>query len=142
MKLKVLEKNRWKIVTPITDDGGDSPLEVYLSELAEDRKLKGFANGFLNLFERSAAQGPGSLGTDLYHCVDEKENIYEYIKGPLRLLCYQAKGALLICSHVIRKKRDKITSRDTAPAIKIKNEYLSALEANNVEYIEEGDCDD
>ncbi len=142
MKLKVLEKNRWNIVTPIADDSDDCPLEVHLHDLSEDKKLKGYANGFLTLFKRSADHGPGLLGTDLYHCVDVKENIYEYIKGPLRLLCYQAKGSLIICSHVIRKTRNKITSRDTAPAIKIKNEYLAALEANNVEYIEEVNNDD
>lgn len=142
MKLKVLKQGNWKVVTPISCDSNECQLEHDLADLAGDKKLKAYAAGFLILLERSTIQGPGPLGTNLYHCVDSAEGIYEYIKGPFRLLCFEAEGAVVICSHIIRKQRDKISAKDKAPAIRVKNEYLAALAENDIEFIVQDDGDE
>ena len=119
------------------DRNGCCALEEQLVEMAADPKLKGYVAGFSALWERIPAVGPRHLPTALYHCVDDTHGIYEFIKGPLRLLCFEAAGRLVVCSHVLRKKSQKIRSQDKAIAIAVRAEFLSALAAGRVEFVEE-----
>ena len=92
------------------------------------------------LLERSIDEGPRKkLTTDLFHSVDKEEGIYEFIKGRLRLLCFEADGALIICSHVFMKKTSKTRTQDKNPAIALKREYLLAKAAKKIEFINEGE---
>lgn len=105
----------------------------------EDAKLKGYALGFVALWRRIPRTGPRSLGTDLYHCVDDEHEIYEFIKGPLRLLCFEADGALVLCSHVLRKKSQKTKGKDKAAAIALRARFLASSSADTLEIEEEGE---
>lgn len=106
-------------------------------EYMADPKLKGYVVGFRALWGRIPRTGPRALGTVLYHCVDEEHEIYEFIKGPLRLLCFEAQGACIVCSHVLRKQSQKIRNQDKAPAIALRNAYLAAAARGEVSIIED-----
>lgn len=138
MQLKVLRFGIWKVVAPVNGDGR-CEVEDQLVELLADPKLKGYAVGFFALWERIPQFGPRQLPTALYHSVDEAHGIYEFIKGPLRLLCFEADGALVVCSHVIRKRSQKIRKQDKAPAIALREAFLSARAADNVQWMKEAD---
>lgn len=105
----------------------------------EDSKLRGYAVGFVALWGRIPRTGPRSLGTDLYHCVDDEHEIYEFIKGPLRLLCFEADSALVVCSHVLRKKSQKIRSKDKTAAIALRARFVAASGAGTLKFEEEGE---
>ena len=136
MQLKVLKPGCWTVVAPM-DGNGCCALEDQLVEMAADPKLKGYVAGFSALWERIPAVGPRQLPTALYHCVDETHGIYEFIKGPYRLLCFEAAGRLVVCSHMLRKKSQKIRAQDKAPAIALRTEFLTAVADGRVEFIEE-----
>lgn len=136
MRLKLIKHGCWKIVAPM-DGNGCCALEDQLIEQMADPKLKGYAVGFFALWDRIPPVGPRHLSTALYHCVDEAHGIYEFIKGPCRLLCFEAEGALVVCSHLLRKKSQKIRTQDKAPAIALRAEFLRAHAANTIELIED-----
>lgn len=136
MQLKVLKPGYWKIVAPM-DGNGCCAVKDQLVELLAEPKLKGYAVGFYALWDRIPRVGPRQLPTALYHCVDDANGIYEFIKGPLRLLCFEADGALVVCSHVLRKKSQKIRAQDKARAIALRAEFLQAHAAKRVQLIED-----
>jgi hypothetical protein len=139
MKLKVLKKGAWKIVSPL-NQAGECPLENELNKLRQDRKIKASVIGLDVLMERSIDEGPRiKLSKELFHYVDKEEGIYEFIKGRLRLLCFEADGAVIICSHVFMKKTDKTRAQDKSPAIALKKDYLRAKAINKIEFIDEGE---
>ena len=139
MRLEVLKSGCWTVVAPV-DGRGHCAFERQLVDMLSDPKLKAYVVGFAALWERIPVTGPRQLSTALYHCVDETHAIYEFIKGPLRLLCFEAEGKLVVCSHVLRKRSQKIRARDKASAIALRAQFLSALAAGRVEVIgdEEG----
>lgn len=106
MRLKVLYADAWKVVAPM-DAAGGCELEALLAAMAQDPKRRAVATGLYALWERIAPFGPKSLGTALYHCVDSKHGIYEFIKGDFRVLCFEEQGALVVCSHIFRKASQK-----------------------------------
>lgn len=124
------------------DGHGDCLLDDQFRELMADPKLKGYVVGFFALWERIPPVGPRHLSTALYHCVDEEYGIYEFIKGPLRLLCFEADGALVVCSHVLRKKSPKVRKKDKAPAIALRAEFQKARAAGLVQFIEDTEEDE
>lgn len=136
MQLKILNAGCWKIVAPM-DGNGCCELEEHLVELLADPKLKSYVAGFRALWDRIPPVGPRQLPTALYHCVDDANGIYEFIKGPLRLLCFEVNGALVVCSHVLRKQSQKTRRRDKAPALALRAEFLRAHAAGQVQLIEE-----
>lgn len=133
MRLKVLHTGGWRVAAVLNADDR-CLLEEELVSLADNPKLYGYILGFHALWARIQRVGPRALGTDLYHCVDEEHEIYEFLKGPLRLLCFEAEGAVVVCSHVIRKQRQKIKARDKQQAIALRRDFLQAQAARNVIY--------
>lgn len=119
------------------DESGECSLEHQIAELAADPKTSGYAAGFAALLQVIPANGPRQLGTKLYHYVDEENEIYEFTKGPYRLLCFQADGRLVVCSHLFRKTSRKAPKAEVARAVSVRDRYLAALATGSVEFFEE-----
>lgn len=136
MRLKLLYSGAWRVVAPLgAEDVCD--LEMQLAEFASDKKLRASVLGFRVLWARILQTGPRCLGTALYHRVDEEQEIYEFIKGPLRLLCFESQGAVVVCSHVIRKSSQKTPRSEIKRVADLKRQYLAAQAKSEVEIIEE-----
>jgi hypothetical protein len=110
-------------------------LEQELVALMSDAKYGASATGLGALWERIPKTGPKSLGAALYHRVDEKDDIYEFIKGDIRLFCFEADGAIVVCSHAIIKKSQKTKRKDIAPAIALKERYLVAEKTGRISFV-------
>lgn len=136
MKLRVLHKGAWSIVAPAGADGSCECVDS-LDEFASNKKTQKMVLGLFALWERIDYRGPRALGTDLYHCVDAKEGVYEFIKGDLRLLCFEARGALVVCSHVMRKASQKTPKSEVARVVRIRDEFLKADAGKSVQLIDE-----
>lgn len=134
MQLKTLYCGTWRVVAPLTEDG-TCDLEAALAALAGNKKLRASVVGMGALWQRIPPIGPRGLGTDLYHCIDDKASIYEFIKGDLRLLCFEADGAIVVCSHVFVKKSRKTPSRDAKRAAELKRQYQDAVLKGNVRIV-------
>lgn len=71
------------------------------------------------------------------HYVDQKEKIYEYIKGRLRLFWYEDDDRVVICTHGIIKKSQKTPKREIEKAIRVKLAYMQAKANGSLHLIEE-----
>jgi hypothetical protein len=117
------------------DDDGSCPFDEELSQLLADTKNRAYASGFIALWDRIPRLGPRALGTELYHCVDDENNIYEFIKGPYRVLCFELDGAVVVCSHLLRKKRQNIRRKDVKPAVNLRSRCIESAQRKELEFI-------
>lgn len=77
------------------------------------------------------------LPVETYHCVDNENEIYEFIKGRYRVLCFLAEGRMVIAACVFMKKSQKTPKREISKAISLRNEYLAALSRGEEMIVEE-----
>lgn len=137
MRLRVLHDGPWKVVAPL-DARGRCNVLLDFEELTQNPKTKSTAAGFKAWWTHITKEGPrASLPDAVYHSVNSEERIYEFIKGNYRLLCFEADGALIICSHLMRKKSQKTPKADIARAVQLKDAYLSAKGSNAVELVQD-----
>ena len=136
MRLKLLSNGTWKVLAEV-DSHGACALEAALVRYSQSKQYSAAVNGFLALWERIPLEGPRRFGTDLYHRVDHEHDIYEFIKGDLRLYCFEAEGRLVVCSHVDKKSTQKTKDRDKQRAIELRRRYLKAESDKSLEIIED-----
>ena len=94
------------------------------------------AVGMLAVFNRFAEHGR-VRSTRLFHEADKSKDIYEFTKGDLRVYFFFASdsGELVVCSHAVRKKRQKVDPADVDRAVELKKRYEAAKAARQVKYI-------
>ncbi len=134
MKLHVLESAARKVVAVTKEDADGSekcPVTDFLHEQPKERS--GTAKGFKSLFERYAEGGRNKLTKSLFHEVDSKENIWEFIKGSLRIFCYVDNDEkLVLLTHGTLKKTQKVSKKEVNHAISVKKKYLEAKKESNI----------
>lgn len=89
--------------------------------------------GLMQFWRNIPRVGPRQLGTAIYHYVDEKNGIYEFIKGRLRVLCFQSDGAICVCCHAFLKQSQNTPKAKIKRALVIKNEYEAAKAAGKIQ---------
>jgi hypothetical protein len=101
------------------------------------------ADGLFDLLERISQEGLSNISTKLSHRVDENENIYELIKGRLRLFYFKTEDDfLIICTSALIKKSQAVDPKHVRKAIRLKHEYLQAVKQNTLIVIEENENGD
>lgn len=139
MRLKVLyAAGKWKVLAPVNAEGV-CEVEDAIQKLIDERKTRATGHGFVALWARIPSYGPRELGTDKYHRVDDANSIYEFIKRRHRLLCFEAEGALIVCSHVFMKTTAKTPTKEKAKAITLRNEYLQKSKLGQTRIDEDGE---
>lgn len=138
MRLQILHDGPWKIVAPLSGEGAEVTCE--LLEQLEDLRNAHEASviGLYTVWERINRFGPRALGTGLYHLVDEENGIYEFIKGRIRVLCFESHtGAICVCSHVLLKSSQKTPKAAIKLAIRLKAQFSTAFAAGTVQFVTE-----
>ena len=140
MKLRqVGGKRKWRIVAPVDVVNG---VEVCtfaddLRAFEDNRMTSSAALGLDVIWGRVGDVGPKGLGTDLYHLIDPEHGIYEFIKGRLRVVCFEApNGAICVCSCVFMKKTQMAPRSHIRAAIALKKKVIAALEKNLLEIVQ------
>ncbi len=137
MRLKPIRKDKWTILTPLDDDG-NCPLLQSFSELL--KKNKGAMANLTASLKRVAENrlGPSVLNVERSHYVDQKNKIYEFVAGRIRLLWFQSpeEQRVIICSHLFMKKTQKTPSKEVNKALRVKKDYLAAFKKGQLEVIE------
>lgn len=134
MELKVLLPGRWRITSPLSK-GSMSVTEEFLTGLAAS--FESSANGLLVMMEQHSEHGPDHFNTAQCHYVDQRDQIYEYIKGRLRLFWFEDEDRVVICMHGIIKKDQKTPRREIERAKRVKADYLRAKAQGSLIFIEE-----
>lgn len=83
--------------------------------------------------------GPRFFPDDICHQVDQKNQIFEFIAGDLRLLWFYspAERRAIICTHVFMKKSRKTPKKHIERAVHLKNLYIGDYKRGNIEIKEQ-----
>lgn len=88
----------------------------------------------LQLLERVAAEGP-PRNTEVSHKIQGE--IWEFIKGRLRVFWFYDKGRVVVCTHGMVKKTQKTPRNEVQQAVRLHQAYMAAREAGRLEIEEE-----
>ena len=92
------------------------------------------------MLQHVAAHGFAGIPHAWTHEVNKEHGIYEFIKGPLRLLFFKGQGdSIAVCTSGVRKKGQKADKAAVAQAIKMKDAYWQAVNQGTLEIIEDED---
>lgn len=131
MLLRTVYSGAWRIVAPVEDDGSCELLEE-LERLRSNSSTEATAAKFSAIWSRVPAQGPHCLPDEIYHRVDDRNEIYEFVGKRYRALCFLADGRIVICSHLFIKKSQKTPAREKRRAIAVRERYLAAKKLGHV----------
>lgn len=92
------------------------------------------AHHMLELLERVSQHGP-PRNTDISHQIDGE--IWEFIKGRLRVFWFYDEGRVVVCTHGLVKKGQKTPRSDITQAANRRKEYLAAKCARTLEIEED-----
>lgn len=134
MELKILFSGKWRIASPMARSGC-SETEAFLDGPAACFQAN--VVGLIAMMEAHSKHGPEHFNNTQTHYVDQKEQIYEYIKGRLRLFWFEDDDRVVICTHGIVKKTQKTPRREIDRAIRVKLAYKQAKAKNCLTMIEE-----
>jgi hypothetical protein len=138
VRLQILSNASWRVVAPVTEaaDGPTCPLIESLGEFAKRGHEEAVA-GLGEIWKRIDQFGPRALGASIYHQVDKDNSIYQFSKGRLRVLCFEAPhGRIVVCATVFLKQSQRTPSSEIASAIRIRRRFLSDFDAGRIEYID------
>jgi len=90
----------------------------------------------LQLLERVAASGP-PRNTDISHKI--QGDIWEFIKGRLRVFWFYDEDRVIVCTHGLVKKSQKIPKREITRAEQVRMAYVAAKRAGALMIEEEDD---
>ncbi len=118
MQILVLHSNQHKVGAVGNLDSCE-PIDSLMNLQAT---YQASADGLLVLLERISKEGLSNISTKLSHRVDENENIYELIKGDLRLFYFKtAEDFLIICTSALIKKSNAVDQKHVRKAIRLKS---------------------
>ena len=90
----------------------------------------------LGLLERVASSGP-PRNTEVSHKL--QGDIWEFIKGRLRVFWFYDEGRVVVCTHGLMKKSQKIPKGEITHAEQVRQAYLAAKQAGTLIIEEEDD---
>ena len=132
MKLKVLAAEEYEIVAVM--DGDACPAEAFLTTGPSDTEAA--RAGLATMLEHLAQSGFHGVPVKWCHEANKKEQVYEFIKGPLRLFYFKGHGRqIAVCTGGARKKGNKADAGAVAIAAGMRKAYFKALEENKLEIV-------
>jgi hypothetical protein len=134
LKVKILFEAQFKIVA--TMDGENCPAEQFLLD-GEDA-TEAARTGLVQILEFLAENGLGKASHAWLHEANKEEQIYEFIKGPLRLFFFKGNdGHIAVCTQGVRKNGKKADKAAVAHAADLRSKYESAHKQHTLEIIED-----
>lgn len=121
----------WQVVA--ISEGMECPLRRFLMEA--EPNYRRHADRMRGLIEHAASvpRGPIELGDAVCHQVDARHQIYEFIKGPLRVLWFYGEGGkLVICSGGFVKKSQKTPRHEIDRAVEAQRNYRIAARRGDI----------
>jgi len=136
MKLVYLEKGKYSVLAEVIESQDGERTIGIVEELENaDAQYKKSIAGFAALFKRFSDMGPVGLPYNLFHKPIKNEDLYQFIKGELRLLCFfNENGDAVILSHYEIKKGKRLSNKALNKARKLQYQYYLDLEAKNINY--------
>ncbi len=130
MILRPLVIARYEIFGIVENDDCEADLFLSEGEAAEES----CRNGLRMKLRHIAENGFQGVPDKWSHEADKQHQIYELIHGPLRLFYFKGvNGQIAICTAGVRKKGRKADPRAVGRAIRMKQDYFAAVEAQTLQ---------
>lgn len=137
MQVKTLYAAEYEVVAVVDNDGACAA-EAFLSEGEETTRAS--REGLAQMLRTVARMGLQDVPAAWSHEANKKEQVYEFIKGPLRLFFFKGQGRqIAVCATGVRKSGNKADKGAVAKAAAYRKEYFAAVQANTLEVIEDED---
>lgn len=136
MHLLPIKKELWELYA-VCDEAGKCELLNFLGNL--NKKYEGSKENILAILARVSKDphGPRNLPDEISHYVDQKEKIFEFIAGDIRLLWFfSGNGKIIICVNAFLKKGQKTPKKLKNKAVQAKTLYLQDHKQNRIHIIE------
>jgi hypothetical protein len=130
MRLVLVHDKRWRVAA--LAEPAAIPALDFLMEAPAD--FRGSAKGMWALFDRYAEGGRQKLTAELFHEASRNDEIWEFIKGRLRVYCFIDDGALVLLTHGAIKKTRKADGSEVARAVRLRNEYVAAKQSGDLQW--------
>lgn len=118
----------------VCDSQGEPELLRFFEGLGAN--LEKNADHMLQLLERVAVTGP-PRNTDVSHLI--QDDIWEFIKGRLRVFWFYDEGRVVVCTHGIVKKSQKTPKQAIEHAKQAREVYFAAKRCGALRIEEEDD---
>ncbi|MHB1099532.1 MAG: type II toxin-antitoxin system RelE/ParE family toxin [Burkholderiales bacterium] len=110
------------------DAQGRTEVETFIDDL--DRNFEANINGLLAVLDRYSKHGPEGMNDTICHLANQREKIWEFIKGRLRLYWFSGGDAVVVCVCGCVKKSQKTDPAMVEKAIQVKREYMRLKDCN------------
>ncbi len=130
MRVKLLARGKYDVVAVM--DADECPAEQFLLE--GEGQTEAARSGLLLMICVVAERGLGDIPHAWSHQADPKGEIYELIKGPLRLFYFKGEGRqIAVCALGSRKTGKKADKSSINAAATCRKEYFDAVHSGTLE---------
>ncbi len=117
-------------------EGEECPTEQFLE--TGEQGTAAARLGLVEILEFLAANGLEKASHAWVHEANKREQIFEFIKGPLRLFFFKgSNGQIAVCTGGVRKTGPKANKSAVARAADLRNSYLASISDDTLEIIED-----
>jgi hypothetical protein len=136
MRLKCIGKGKFPVYAVLTEtNNGTTKCEALDFALKANAQTKKMAIGFKVLFNMYAQKGRSGLTKYMFHHADTNNDVYQFIKGNFRTLCFiDENSRMVILSHVEMKKGKSVPTKAIQRVVELRKKYNSAVKSNVVIY--------
>jgi len=140
MRLFYLQEGKYSVLGEILTKQGEDFVGILEDFKKADAQYIKSITGFTALFKRFSDKGQGSLPKHLFHKPDADDDLYQFIKGDLRLICFfNDSGNAVVLSHYEVKKGDKLPQKALNKARKLRKQYHIDQKAGKIKFFDEKD---
>lgn len=123
------ENERYRLYS-VCDTRGNSDLEKFLGKYADQ------AVAVLRCMSDAAEKGPHCLPKARVHLIDQKNKIYEFVGGRLRVAFFTDSDRIVVCSHGFLKSTQETPRQEKKKAAQARNLYLKAQASDTLTFDE------
>lgn len=132
MNLQELFDDKFQVVAAM--DGDSCPVLAFL--LQGEASTEASRQGLLEMLMRVAELGFQGIPSKWTHEANKQEQIYEFVKGDLRLFFFKGAGRqVAVCTAGVMKKGQKADKGMVNLSASIKSKYFSALQLGTLKVI-------
>lgn len=132
MKVKGLADDKYQVVAVM--ENGNCAAELFLAD--GEASTKSARTGLVQMLERVAELGLQNVPNAWLHEVNKPGQIYEFIKGPLRLFFFKGEGRqIAVCTTGVRKSGQKTDKASVVRAVKLHMDYFAAVKNKTLQEV-------
>lgn len=135
MYIGIIEQGRFDVAALGAKRNGEDEDASYhaLDDLQSlEQNHESHVHGIMELMSQYASYGREGLTSNQMHHADQTEGILEFIRGRIRVMCFQDDHGLVLLCCANLKNTQKADKKSVKKAIRLKKDYLNAKGEDNL----------